>query len=144
MKHAHIATRWIGEGAPEDKYRADLPEGYTRATVLGDQYVNLALDCPRPNIALVRVEESRAKHEGYIDSLKSNLNQIVLEEWEDDFPALQVASEVKVKNFLVRQGMDEALAIVEAPEGRVAALLNALDVADKRARRRIEIERGSR
>jgi hypothetical protein len=26
----------------------------------------------------------------------------------------------------------------------VAALLNALDVADKRARRRIEIERGSR
>ena len=140
MKFAHVATRWIGEGTPDDKYRPDMPMGSTRRRVLGYQYVDLTLDCPKPNVAVVRVEESRAKHEGYINSLKANLNQIVIEEWEGDWPVVPVASAAKLKNFLVRQEMDEDVAkvITDAPD-RTAALLGELDKADKRAQRRIEI-----
>ena len=140
MKFAHVATKWIGEGTPEDKYRADMPTPYERVTVIGYQLVNLALDCPSPNVALVRVEESRKEYEGYIDSLKANLNQVVIEEWEDDWPVVRVASAAKLKNFLVRQGMDEDVAktVADAPD-RTAALLGELDKADKRAQRRIEI-----
>ena len=141
MKFAHVATKWIGAGIPpDDKYRPDMPVGYTRRRVLGYQYVDLALDCPSPNVAVVRIEESRKKHEGYINSLKANLNQIVIEEWEDDWPVVRVASAAKLKNFLVRQEMDEDVAktVADAPD-RTAALLGELDKADKRAQRRIEI-----
>jgi len=136
MKVAHVATRWIGEGLPDDKYRPDVPEG-CRGAIVGYQYVNLALDCPSPNVVVVRIEETS---EGYIDSLKANLNQIVIEEWEDDWPVVPVASAAKLKNFLVRQEMDEDIAkvIADAPD-RTAVLLGELDKADKRARRRIEL-----
>ena len=146
MKFAHVATRWIGTGVPpDDKYRPDMPMGSTRRRVLGYQYVDLALGCPKPNIAVVLVEESRAKHEGYINSLKANLNQIVIEEWEDDWPVVPVATAAKLKNFLVRQGMgaDVAEYIVKAPEGprnRTEVLLEELSLNDLRAQRRIEIE----
>ena len=142
MKFAHVATRWIGTGVPpDDKYRADMPVPHGRMSVVGYQYVNLALDCPKPNVVLVRIQESRKEHEGYINSLKANLNQIVIEEWEDDWPVVSVASAAKLKNFLVRQEMDEDVAkvITDAPD-RTAALLGELDKADKRAQRRIEIE----
>ena len=89
----------------------------------------------------MRVEESRKKHEGYINSLKANLNQVVIEEWEDDWPVVRVASAAKLKGFLVRQGIDEDVAkvITDAPD-RTAALLGELDKANKRSRRRIDIE----
>ena len=140
MKFAHIATKWIGEGTPEDKYRVDMPVPHGRMSVIGYQFVNLALNCPSPNVVVVRIEESRKEHEGYIDSLKANLNQIVIEEWEDDWPVVQVASAAKLRNFLARQEMDEDVAkvIADAPD-RTAALLGELDKADKRARRRIEL-----
>ena len=144
MKVAHVATRWIGAGESDDKYRADMPEPHGRMSVVGYQYVDLALDCPSPNVVVVRVEESRKIHEGYINSLKANLNQIVIEEWEDDWPVVPVASAAKLKNFLVRQGMDEDVAeyIVKAPEGlrnRTEVLREELSLNDLRARRRIEL-----
>ena len=139
MKVAHVATRWVGEGESGDTYRADMPGPHGRMSVVGHQLVNLALGCPSPNIAVVRIEESRKKHEGYIDSLKSNLNQIVIEEWEDDWPVVQVASAAKLKNFLIRQEMDEDVAKVIADAlDRTEALLGELEKADKRSRRRIE------
>jgi len=151
MKFARVATRWIGEGLLEDKWRADMPAGYTRMTVLLDQYVNRAIDCPSPNIAVVLVREYRDKHKGYIDSLKSNLNQVVLDEWEEDGPpAVRVASDIKLRNFLIRQGMDEAQAayIVNAPGGpdegyrdRTEVLLEELSLADLRCRRQMELDR---
>ena len=142
MKFAHVATRWIGEGESGDKYRADIPEGYTRMVVLGDQYVNPEEDCPSPNIVVVRIQESRKEHAGYIDSLKNNLNQIVIEVWEEGFPVVPVASAVKLKNFLVRQDMDMYKAAVVADAiDRVSALLEELDDADKRARRRLEVDK---
>jgi len=142
MKFAHVLTKWIGEGTPDDKWRPDIPPGFTRMSVVGDQYVDLAANCPKPNIALVLVEESREKHEGYIDGLKSNLNQIIIETWEDDGPIVPLASALKLKNFLIRQGMDEDMAkgITSAQEHRVDALLGQLDILDKRARRRLELE----
>ena len=148
MKVAHVATRWIGGGTPEDKYRVDMPKPHGRMSMVGYQFVNLALNCPSPNVVVVRIEESRKEHEGYIDSLKANLNQIVIEEWEDDWPVVQVASAAKLKNFLVRQGMDADIAeyIVKAPEGsrnRAEILLEELSLNDLRAQRRIEIARYS-
>lgn len=143
MKFAHVATKWIGKGVfPDDKWRADLPIGYTRMRRLLAQYVNLAIDCPSPNIAVVLVEESRKKHEGYIDGLKAKANQIVLETWEDDGPVVPVATALRLKNFLIRQGMDEAQAeyVVNAKH-RTAALLDELDLADLRCRRQMELDR---
>lgn len=141
MKFAHVATKWIGEEHSfENRRRADLPSGWSRIGILGNQYINLGADCPKPNIALVRVEESRKIHEGYIDDLKSNLNQVVIETWEDDGPVVPVASALKLKNFLKRQDMDEdmAEAIADATD-RTQALLEALEILDKRTRRRIEL-----
>lgn len=142
MKFAHVATKWIGTGASDDHWQADIPVGYTRMRRLLAQYVNLAIDCPSPNVAVVLVEESRRKHEGYIDSLKSNLNQIVLETWEYDGPVTPVVTALRLKNFLIRQGMDEAQAeyIVNAKD-RTATLLDELDLADKRCRRQMELDR---
>ena len=142
MKFAYVATRWIGTGESDDVWRADMPEGYTRMAVLGDQYVNLEEDCPSPNVAVVRIQESRKKHGGHIDSLKANLHQIVIDEWEEGFPVVPVASAVKLKNFLVRQGMNEDVAKVIADAiDRTAALLEELDDADLRSRRRLEVDR---
>jgi len=144
MKFARVATRWIGEGLVDDKWRADMPTGYTRMTVLLDQYVNRAIDCPSPNIAVVLVREYRKKHEGYIGDLKSNLNQVVLDEWEEDGPpAVRVSSDLKLRNFLTRQGVDEAQAayVVNAGEERTTVLLEELDLADKRCRRQMELDR---
>ena len=143
MKFAHVVTKWIGEGTSDDKWRADMPEGYTGMSVLLNQYVNLAMDCPSPNIAVVLIRESREKHKDYIKGLKSNLNQIVLETWEyDGGPAPLVASALKLRNFLIRQGIEEHLAdsIVDASEERTTALLGELELADKRSRRRMELE----
>ena len=141
MKQAHVVTTWIGEGTTDDKYRADIPAGYSQMSVLGDQYVDLARDCPKPNIVVVLVQETRAKHEGYIAGLKA----LVLETWEDDGEHTQEATALRLKNYLVKQGMGEDLAegIAKTPEGRTEALLAALDDFDKRARRRIELERYS-
>lgn len=142
MKLAHVATKWIGTGTSDDKYRPDMPVGHGPMSVVGYQFVDLARDCPKPNIVLVLVREIREKHEGYIDALKSKVNQVVIETWEDDGPVVPVASASKFKNFLIRQGMNEdmAEAIVNSPTSRVDALLEALDVLDKRARRRLELE----
>ena len=142
MKFAHVATKWIGKGLVDDKWRADMPAGYCRMTVLLEQYVNRAIDCPSPNVVVVRIQESRKKHEGYIEHLKSNLNQIVLETWEDDWPVVLAATTLRLKNFLVRQGVDEAQAeyIVNAKD-RTATLLEELDLADKRCRRQMELDR---
>lgn len=141
MKFAHVASKWIGEGTGDDKWRADMPVGYTRMSVLLNQYVNLARDCPSPNVVVVLIRESREKHESYIERLTPALNQIVIEIWEDDGPKEQVASERKLANFLIRQGMDEGLAAeIATAEDRVQALLDALQDADARARRRIELE----
>jgi len=141
MKQAHVVTTWIGEGTTEDKYRADIPAGYSQMSVLGDQYVDLARGCPKPNLVVVLVQESRAKHAGYIAGLKT----LVLETWEDDGEHTQEATALRLKNFLVKQGMgeDQAEGIAKTPEGRTEALLAALDDFDKRARRRIELERYS-
>jgi len=141
MKQAYVVTTWIGEGTTEDKYRADMPAGYSQMSVLGDQYVDLARDCPKPNIVVVLVQETRAKHAGYIAGLKA----LVLETWDDDGQPKQEATTLRLKNFLVKQGMGEDLAegIAKTPEGRTEALLAALDDFDKRARRRIELERYS-
>ena len=141
MKFAHVATKWIGEGTGDDKWRADMPEGYTRMSVLLEQLVNLAMDCPSPNIAVVRIQESREKHEGYIDKLKSGLNQIVIETWQDDGPGVPAATALRFKNFLKRQDMDEDMAeAIAKVTDRTGALLEALEILDKRSRRRIELE----
>ena len=141
MKQAHVVTTWIGQGTTEDKYRADIPAGYSQMSVLGDQYVDLARGCPKPNVVVVRIAEVRAKHEGYIDGLKTKV--LVLETWEDDGQPEQEATALRLKNYLVKQGMgeDQAEQIAKTPEGRTEALLAALDDFDKRARRRIELER---
>jgi len=128
MKFAFVLTKWIGTGTVDDKQRADLPQGYSRMAVLGDQFINLKANCPDPNLAVVIVEESRAKHEGYIDDLKPKLN-----------PA-------KLKGLLIRQGIDEGLAddLVSVPDdvSMVGPLIIELEQLDKRARRRYELERG--
>ena len=146
MKFAHVATKWIGEGTPfKERWRLDLPLGYSDMNVLGTQLVNLAMNCPDPNIGLVWVEESRQKHKGYIDDLKSNLNQVVIETWEDDGLKVPVASPLKLKNFLIRQGMEENLAdyivnfVPEGPRDRMEVLLEELSLADLRSRRRMEL-----
>ena len=146
MKQAHVVTTWIGTGVPpDDKWRADIPGPHGPMSVLGNQYVDLARDCPKPNVVVVRIQESRAKHEGYIDGLKTKLGLLVLETWEDDGQPKQEATALRLKNFLVKQGMgeDQAELIAKTPEGRTEALLAALDDFDKRARRRIELERYS-
>ena len=143
MKFAHVATKWIGTGVPpDDKYRLDMPPGIARKTDAGSQFINLAKNCPSPNIGLVLVTQ---KDGDYIDSLKAKVNQVVLETWEDDGSKTQVASALKLKNFLIRQGMGEELANLigdfepEGPRGRTEALLEELTIADKRSRRRMEL-----
>jgi len=146
MKFAFVLTKWIGTGTVDDKQRADLPQGYSRMAVLGDQFINLKANCPDPNLAVVIVEESREKHKGYIAALKPKINQVVIEEWEDDAPFVRVASPAKLKGLLVRQGMDEGLAddLTSAPDdvSIVGPLITELEQLDKRARRRYELERG--
>jgi len=142
MKQAYVVTTWIGTGVPpHDKWRADIPGPHGPMSVLGDQYVDLAKGYPSPNLVVVRIAEVRAKHAGYIAGLKA----LVLETWEDDGEHTQEATALRLKNYLVKQGMGEDLAegIAKTPEGRTEALLAALDDFDKRARRRIELERYS-
>lgn len=141
MKFAHVATKWIGTGdAPDDKYRVDMPVGYSRMFVRLHQYVKPDRNYPSPNIGVVLILESRETHEGYIERLTPALNQVVIELWVDDGRKEQVASERKLANFLIRQGMDDELAAaIATADDRVQALLAALQDADLRSRRRIEL-----
>lgn len=108
-KFAYVVTKWIGTGTAEDPQRPDIPEGYTRCEDVTGQFVKLSEGSPDPNVVVVKVEESRDKHKGFLNSLKTDSRVCVLEEWEDDAEAVEVATDAKLQSYLVAEGVTDTV-----------------------------------